>query len=356
MVIDFTSSLYLGLRHASDSLRPWTQLTKGAPAVMGESDLARGVESRLASLQGCEQSVLMRSTLHSFWDVVGQLLNTAQMFIVDEHAYPIARWALTQASARGAPVKEFAHLDPQRASEVIRRAEGYKPVVVTDGYCPGCGRPAPLKRYERAAAKSGGTVVVDDTQALGILGSGGSRAGTWGRGGGGTLQRLGATQPGVVVVASLAKAFGAPLAGVSGPKSFIASLRQSRTRVHGSPPTAADLRAADRALDVNAARGNALRSRLMRSVVRFRSGLRDLGFSLSRGVFPLISATHSEISVEELHNILSDRGVATVLNQTCRGPALSFLVTTGHRTEQIDMTVCLIGSVLEAGINGLVRY
>jgi len=33
-VLDFTSALYLGLRHPSGSLRPWARFTLGVPAAL----------------------------------------------------------------------------------------------------------------------------------------------------------------------------------------------------------------------------------------------------------------------------------------------------------------------------------
>ena len=42
--------------------------------------------------------------------------------------------------------------------------------MVADGFCPGCGQPAPLTDYLQLIQQRGGLLVLDDTQALGILG------------------------------------------------------------------------------------------------------------------------------------------------------------------------------------------
>ena len=39
-MLDFTSSLYLGMRHASRDLRPWDSLTRGMPAALVPPALA----------------------------------------------------------------------------------------------------------------------------------------------------------------------------------------------------------------------------------------------------------------------------------------------------------------------------
>jgi len=140
-VLDFTSALYLGLRHESGSLRPWAQLTAGVPAALATPALSRTVAAGLAALVGAERATLARSTLHAFWDLFGILPGDDTAIYVDASAYPIARWGVERAAARGAPVQVFAHHDPAdlwrwlTANAVSRR----RPLVVVDGLCPGCG-------------------------------------------------------------------------------------------------------------------------------------------------------------------------------------------------------------------------
>ena len=55
-MLDFTSSLYLGLHHPSRSLAPWGRLTTGVPAAMGEPpeahQVARGRRATTAAAAG----------------------------------------------------------------------------------------------------------------------------------------------------------------------------------------------------------------------------------------------------------------------------------------------------------------
>ena len=70
-MLDFTSALYLGLRHPSRSLRAWPALTAGQPAALESPARRFGVARQLAALQGCERATLLPSTLHLFWDLFG---------------------------------------------------------------------------------------------------------------------------------------------------------------------------------------------------------------------------------------------------------------------------------------------
>jgi len=198
--------------------------------------------------------VLATSTLHAFWDLFLTLGVDQLSCYVDAAAYPIARWGAERAAARGMPVEQFPHHGAGALRDLLaaRRPAGRRPVVVTDGLCPGCGQPAPLRQYLRALRPLGGLVVVDDTQALGILGRDPGPGRPYGRGGGGSLRLARLNSPDVLVVSSLAKAFGVPVAVIAGSGSLTGRYeRRSETRVHCSPPSFAHLRAAEHALEVN---------------------------------------------------------------------------------------------------------
>ena len=358
-MLDFTSALYLGLRHESGSLRPWSQLTAGVPAALATPALSRTVAAGLAALVGAERATLARSTLHAFWDLFGILPGDDTAIYVDASAYPIARWGVERAAARGAPVQVFAHHDPAdlwrwlTANAVSRR----RPLVVVDGLCPGCGALAPLRDYLQRAREFGGRLVVDDTQALGILGHSPAPSDFFGLGGGGSLRRHGVDGTHVLLVSSLAKGFGVPLAVLAGSTAEVARFEQeSATRVHCSPPSLADLHAAERAIEVNRSSGDLLRRRLAQLVRRFRHGLRALGLRASgQSLFPVQSlATPRESDAGVLHRRLQRRGVRALLYKpACRPRAMvGFIITAGHTPAGIDRAVDAVADAFHAGVVG----
>lgn len=351
-VLDFSSALYLGLRHGSDSLRPWESLTTGAPAALEPPPGAEGVARTLAALQGCERATLAPSTLHLFWDLFGLLAAGGMEVHVDAGVYPIARWGIERARARGAPVRAFRHHDPDSLRRGLRRAGKRRPVVVSDGLCPGCGGPAPLEGYLEAVRRHGGLLVVDDTQALGILGAGPGRGAPYGSGGGGSLRWHGAEGPEVLVVASLAKGLGVPAAVLAGSAAAVAAFEaRSETRVHCSPPSAAALRAAERALEVNRRAGDALRLRLARGVRRFRERLRGAALRASGGLFPVQTlGSVPGLDAAELHERLLRAGVRTVLHRGRPGgeARIGFLLTAAHSPADIDHATAVLASAVGA--------
>ena len=329
-MLDFTSALYLGLQHDSRSLAPWRQLTTGVPAALRAPPEANAVARRLAALQGCEQATLGASTLHMFIDLFVQLGADHPTIHVDAGTYPIGRLGVELAAARGARVTIFPHHDVGGLRRGLRAAPP-RPVVLADGYAPGLG-PLPVRAYLDSIRHRGGLLVLDDTQPLGLLGAHG----------GGSLRQHEVGGPDVVLVCSLAKGFGAPIAALSGPEALVRRFEaQSTTRVHCSPPSTAAVHAAARALDVNERRGELLRRRLAALVRRFRGGLADAGLQPRGGPFPVQVLGPPQVpDPVDAHERLRRYGVACVLRREVAGaPQLAFMLTVRHAPGDIDRAI-----------------
>ena len=155
------------------------------------------VAGELARLQGSEAATLLPSTLHLFWDLFHVLDRQHTAILCDTELYPIARWGVERAAGLGTPLHRFPHHDAAALARMVERLAQAKlrPIIVADGYCPGCGRLAPIPAYAEIARHAGGYLVLDDTQALGILGEAPSRANPYGTGGGGSLRWHGVFGP-----------------------------------------------------------------------------------------------------------------------------------------------------------------
>jgi 8-amino-7-oxononanoate synthase len=338
-VPDFTSSLYLGMRHESRSSAPRGALMTGVPAALWAPPEAAAVARRLAMLQGCRRTTLATSTLHIAVDLFAQLAAARPAILVDSGAYPILRVGVHLARCAGAAVSLFPRHDPGALRRRLGATRGGPVVVVADGYAAGRG-PAPVRAYRDAVREHGGLLVLDDTQALGVLGAAG----------GGSLRLHRVAGPEVVLVCSLAKGFGAPIACLSGSDAFVGRFEaRSMTRVHASPPSSAAIAAAARALAINDARGDLLRARLAAVVRRFRRGLH-----VRAGLRPL----DRDFPVQELgppqvgdpvrvHERLATDGVACVLRRDIDGsPRIAFVLTARHTAADIDIAVAAIARAI----------
>ncbi len=264
----------------------------------------------------------------------------------DEGSYPIARWGIERAAARGVPAQSFAHHDVRALRRQLagRRARGRVPVVVADGYCPGCGRAAPVEEYLACARERAGRLIVDDTQALGLFGEP-DGASPYGRGGGGILRRAGLGGDDVMVGSSLAKAFGVPIAVLAGGEEAIRRVAErGETRVHCSPPSLAAIHAGARALAINREEGERLRERLAWRVGYLHRRLRSAGLSATGGWFPLQRIEPIPgVRAALLHERLARQGVrALLLRPRCSevdDATLAFIVTARHEAGDLDGAV-----------------
>lgn len=347
-MLDFTSALYLGLHHPSWRLRPWTRLTTGRPAALQAPPGTASLTERMAHVLGCAQATLGTSTLHIFWDLFKVLAMEPLRIYLDAGAYPIARWGVERVSAQGVPTASFQRHDPASLAALLRQQPHSKrrPVVVTDGLCPATGRTAPVGAYLNLVRAYGGYLVIDDTQALGILGRHPGPSAPYGQGGGGTPAWHGIQAPELIVGSSLAKGFGVPLAVLAGSQSVITQFENhSATRVHCSPPSVALIHAAAQTLTINESDGERLRWCLAQRVRHFRERLQQVGLAASGSLFPVQTLRPvAAMDATRLHSLLQEAGVETVLHRTRHGCAarLSFVLTASHRLADIDRAVALL--------------
>ena len=334
MIADFTSGHFLGLDAGP---APTGSLTTGHPAVLGEPVGHRLLAQQVARVAGAPAAVLARTSLHALLDAVDAVAGPQALVLVDEHLYPVGRWAVAAAHPEG-PVAVYRHHSPDdalaRAARTARRV-----VVVTDGLCGSCLTPAPLRSLEEVAGATGGTLVVDDSLATGVLGTRTRHHPVLGADGAGTAAWLGLPPGGRVTVASFAKGYGAPLAAVAGPVAAVAGIREAGpARTHASPPTACDVAALAAAL--SRADLGRRRTRLAAAVGRVRAlagglGLRPLGIA-----FPVLNLDVAPHDPRDLQAVLATHGVRVLVTRgRCVGRAVLTLCvradTTDHDLEAL---------------------
>jgi len=338
---DFTSSLYLGMMHGSRELPEWRQLTSGVPAALKESVLSKKIAGKISEMQGLRAGLLAPSTLHLYIDLFRQLSEKRITLFVDIQIYPVSLYGIEQIVLRKIPVIRYRHLDATDLELKIRKflKGSTLPVIITDGWCPQCGKASPVDVYLKIVQKYNGMLVMDDSQALGVLGKTDSQL-HYGKGGGGLLKWMHVTDERIVSVTSLAKGFGVPVAAISGSKVFIRDFEsRSKIRMVSSPVNFAVLSAVIHTLNINQASGDAGRKKLWENVNYFRRQFNETGIPISGGIFPVQTIySLSQENCFQLHQYLNRREIHTVIvaPHMDHNPGLSIIINANHTSKEID--------------------
>jgi 8-amino-7-oxononanoate synthase len=164
------------------------------------------------------------------------------------------------------------------------------------------------------------------------------------------MQHAGVRDPGLLVASSLAKAFGVPLAVLSGSEAMISEYQnESQTRMHCSPPSVAVVAAAIHALKINQNSGDSLRMRLAQGVARFRGCLSELNLLATNSLFPLQPLRLPQgIAARAIHETLLRRGVRTALQGGARNAPerISFVITAQHGKSELDYAAMCLRSAM----------
>jgi 8-amino-7-oxononanoate synthase len=308
----------------------------------------------MAGLTGFETGLTSPSTLHLALDVSMFLATQGVEFFADNGIYPVGRRGLEIASARGSRVQCFQHHNPELLRALLRSSRRI-PVVVSDGFCPACGSLAPLEQYLALTREYGGRLLVDDTQALGILGErlhSVHQSPPYGQGGGGSRAFLDLAGEDMIVMSSLSKAFGTPLACLLGSSRFIHNFAAaSMTRLHCSPPSTAAIRTGLYALDMNRNAGDRLRRRLFELVAAFRRSLLNRGWELGNGLFPVQAIEHSD--APDIQRRLLSLGVRALLQRSGNpgGTRVAFVLNASHKLNDIAQLVRALDQISEGKVH-----
>lgn len=348
MAIDFRSSLYLGMRHPSRELQSWQRLTTGGPALLDEPPLNREIARQVASLQGLEHGILAPSTLHLWLDFF-QAIDRNTVLLIDEQAYPLMDWISRLATGRGIKVLNFPTQQLTKLKLLLQMhvQPGQVPFILCDGWNPISGKASPLRQYLDLLRPFRGYLVVDDTQALGILGKNANPGCPLGYGGRGSPAWQGISSPYIVSICSLAKGFGVPIAVMSGARTFIQPFEQkSLSRIHCSQVSAPLAAAALHALQHNGREGDRKRAYLYRLINHFKQAVQPVGIELRGGIFPVqtLKLPTTQLAMD-LFGVLQKNGFSALLlrgegaDQT---PLISFCITVEQNPGQyVQLSHCL---------------
>jgi 8-amino-7-oxononanoate synthase len=205
-------------------------------------------------------------------------------------------------------------------------------LIATDGVFSMDGDRAPLRPMQQLAQQYDAWLLVDDAHGFGVLGE---------QGRGWCVERLGAEQENLVMMATLGKALGTAGAFVAGSESVIETLIQrARTFIYTTAAPSALAWATRTALRL-VREGNDRRERLGSNITYFRRGATELGVPLmpSDTAIQPVPVGEADAAVA-LSETLRERGVLVTAIRPPTvpqgGSRLRITLSANHSREQLD--------------------
>ena len=347
-VLNFCANNYLGLANhpeimaaAREGIERHGYGMASVRFICGTQDVHRELEERIARFLGTEDAILYGSCFDANGGLFETLLGEEDAVVSDalNHASIIDGVRLSKAKRYRYANNDMADLEKQLAQA---KAEGARYILVaTDGVFSMDGIVANLRAIRDSADRFGAMMMVDDSHAVGFVG-------TKGRG---TPEHCGVLGRVDILTGTFGKALGGASGGyTAGAKEVVAWLRnRSRPYLFSNTLMPAIAHASIKVLDL-LERGDDLRAKLARNAGHFRREMTRLGFTLAGAGHPIIPVMLGEATLaQRMANRLLEEGIYVIgfsFPVVPRGQArIRTQMSAAHEPEHIDRAVAAFGKV-----------
>ncbi len=324
-VADFASCNYLGfdldeeiMASVEPALRAWGVHPSWCRLVASPNLYAQ-CEEALAELLGAEDFLILPTVTLVHIGVIPALVGKNGAMFLDKFGHMTMYQAAKLARDSGAKLSSFPQDGYDELEEQLHAHRSVeKKLVLVDGVYSMTGRYVDLPRLAALAKQYDAVVYVDDAHGSGVVGEEPSEEMPYGLRGNGIVRRAGLRyeDDNILYVGGFSKAFSSLAAGIACSKATKAFLKAYATPydLSGPCPTAS-LATLLAAVHVNAARGDALRGKLLALTRIAVRGLRALGFHVDNdNDFPILSVWCGDNErLIEASRILFDAGVLLTL-------------------------------------------
>ncbi|MFE4195353.1 glycine C-acetyltransferase [Paenarthrobacter sp. NPDC056912] len=283
-VLNFCANNYLGLADHPDIIAAAKSAMDergfgmaSVRFICGTQDLHLELETRVSAFLGTEDTILFSSCFDANGGVFESLFGPEDAIISDSlnHASIIDGIRLSKAKRFRYANQDMADLE----AKLVEAEGSRRKIIVTDGVFSMDGYLAPLEAICDLAEKHDALVMVDDSHAVGFMGSTGA----------GTPEHAGVSERVDIYTGTFGKALGGASGGyVSGRGEIVAMLRQkARPYLFSNSLAPAIVAATIKAIELVQESGE-LRTRLFENAALFRSRMSEEGFELLDGEHAII--------------------------------------------------------------------
>jgi glycine C-acetyltransferase len=352
-VLNFCANNYLGLaddprlvQAAKEGLDNYGFGMASVRFICGTQSVHRDLEARLAAFLKTDDSILYSSCFDANGGLFETLLDEQDAVISDElnHASIVDGIRLCKAKRYRYRNSDMADLQA-KLDESDRAGARFK-LIATDGVFSMDGTVAQLAAICDLADRHGALVMVDDSHAVGFVGTAGR----------GTPELCGVEGRVDLTTGTLGKALGGASGGyTAGRKDIVAWLRQRSRPYLFSNTLAPSIAAASlKVLELlSGAEGAALRQRVQANGERFRRAMTGLGFDLVAGAHPIIPVMLGDAALAtRMADALLAEGVYVIgfsYPVVPKGKArIRTQMSAAHTAQQIDQAVAAFAKVGKA--------
>jgi len=308
-VLNMCANNYLGLSSdprivaaAHEALDRWGYGLSSVRFICGTQQVHRELEEALSRFLGTDATILYSSCFDANGGLFETILTAEDAVISDElnHASVIDGIRLCKAQRLRYKNCDLADLE----ARLVEAKDAQARLIATDGVFSMDGTIAPLAGICELADKHDALVMVDDSHAVGVLGSGGR----------GTPEHCGVVDRVDVLTGTLGKALGGASGGyTSGREEIVALLRQRSRPYLFSNSLAPPIVGASLAALQMLTSSDDLRQRLMENTRYFRQAMTQAGFNIVPGEHPIVPIMlgDAKLAVEMADKLLT-RGVYVI--------------------------------------------
>ncbi|RAV15624.1 glycine C-acetyltransferase [Paenibacillus contaminans] len=305
-VINMCANNYLGLANHSEviiaaktSLEAWGFGLSSVRFICGTQSVHQDLENQLTAFLGTEDTILYSSCFDANSGLFEALLSEQDAVFSDElnHASIIDGIRLCKAARY-----RYKHNDMRDLEEKLKAARKARfRLIATDGVFSMDGTLANLKAICDLAEKYDAMVMVDDSHAIGFIGSTGR----------GTPEYCDVFGRIDMITGTLGKALGGASGGfTSGRKEIISLLRQrSRPYLFSNSLSPAVASTSLKVLELLSGSAD-FRDKLMSNTMYFRDGMTKAGFHIKEGRHPIVPIMLGDAAVaHEMAGRIFEKGV-----------------------------------------------
>lgn len=320
---DFASCNYLGfdldpeiMDSIGEAVRTWGTHPSWS-RLLGSPRIYVEIEDALTELLGAPDTLVLPTITHIHTAAIPVLGAQGAVF-VDRRAHKTIFDGAAIAAGRGAGFHRFRHDDPDDLDAQLRRAPAGGPrLVCMDGINSMTGNAPDIAAFARVARHHGALLYVDDAHGFGIVGERSPEEATpYGMRGNSIVRHQGETYDNIVLVGGFSKAYSSLLAFLALPTSVKNHLKVAAPPyLYSGPSPTASLATVLAGFQVNASRGEQIRSDLYRKTARVLDVVRSLGLRTpNESGHPIIELPirRSE-DIDAVGRFLFDRGIYVTL-------------------------------------------